>query len=78
MKNNINLQDMFLNTVRRERTTIVIYLLSGFQIKCQVKGFDNYTVVIDCDGKQEIVYKHAISTMIPFEPVKFNFDEADE
>lgn len=78
MKAQINLQDVFLNSVRRDHTTIVIYLLSGFQIKGLVKGFDNYTVVIECDGKQELVYKHAISTIIPFVPVRFNLEEVDE
>lgn len=78
MKPAVNLQDVFLNSVRRDHTTIVVYLVSGFQIKGQVKGFDNYTVVIDSDGKQELVYKHAISTIIPFVPVKFNLEEVDE
>ncbi len=78
MKAQINLQDVFLNSVRRDHTTIIVYLLSGFQIKGQVKGFDSYTVVLDCDGKQELVYKHAISTIIPFVPVKFNLEEVDE
>ncbi len=78
MKTSVNLQDVFLNSVRRDHTTIVIYLMNGFQIKCQVKGFDSYTVVVDCEGKQELVYKHAISTIIPYTPVRFNVEEVDE
>ncbi len=78
MKSTLNLQDVFLNSVRRDRTTIVLYLVNGFQIKGQVKGFDNYTVVIDSDGKQQLVYKHAISTIMPFVPVRFNTEDVDD
>ena len=76
MKTQINLQDVFLNQVRKEKTVITIFLLSGFQIKGLVTGFDSYTVVLDCEGKQELIYKHAISTIIPAKPV--NFIEAEK
>lgn len=71
MKTQINLQDVFLNQVRKEKQAITIFLLSGFQIRGLVTGFDNYTVVLDCEGKQELIYKHAISTIIPTHPVNF-------
>ena len=71
MKTQINLQDVFLNQVRKDKISITIFLLSGFQIKGLVTGFDNYTVVLDCDGKQELIYKHAISTIIPSCPINF-------
>lgn len=71
MRTQINLQDVFLNQVRKDKTYITIFLLSGFQIRGLVTGFDNYTVVLDCEGKQELVYKHAISTIIPSHPVNF-------
>ncbi len=76
MKTQINLQDVFLNQVRKEKTYITVFLLSGFQIKGLVTGFDSYTVVLDCEGKQELIYKHAISTIIPQTPV--NFIEAEK
>ncbi len=76
MKTQINLQDVFLNQVRKEKTSITVFLLSGFQIKGLVTGFDSYTVVLDCEGKQELIYKHAISTIIPSKPV--NFMEAEK
>ncbi len=76
MKTQINLQDVFLNQVRKEKTVITVFLLSGFQIKGLVTGFDSYTVVLDCEGKQELIYKHAISTIIPAKPV--NFIEAEK
>lgn len=71
MKNNINLQDVFLNQVRKESISITIYLVNGFQLKGFVKGFDNYTIVLDSDGKQQLIYKHAISTIAPTSPVNF-------
>jgi host factor-I protein len=62
----INLQDSFLNQVRKENAAVIIYLVNGFQLRGLVKGFDNFTVVIENDGKQQLVYKHAISTITPF------------
>ncbi|MGI6712796.1 MAG: RNA chaperone Hfq [Bacillota bacterium] len=64
-KNNINLQDFFLNQVRKDNIMVTLYLVNGFQIKGMVKGFDNFTVVLDVEGKQQMVYKHAISTIMP-------------
>lgn len=65
----LNLQDVFLNQARRERLTITIYLTNGFQFKGVVRGFDSYTVILDCDGRQNLVYKHAISTITPSKPI---------
>lgn len=72
MKNSINLQDVFLNQVRKEHVSITVFLVSGYQIKGFVKGFDNYIIVLDSDGKQQMIYKHAISTIIPTKTVDFN------
>ncbi|RQD67205.1 MAG: RNA chaperone Hfq [Tindallia sp. MSAO_Bac2] len=71
MKSNVNLQDVFLNQVRKESISITIFLVNGFQLKGQVKGFDNYTIVLESEGKQQLIYKHAISTIIPFKSVNF-------
>lgn len=68
---NINLQDVFLNQARKDRVNLTIYLTNGFQFKGIVRGFDNYTIILDCDGKQNIVYKHAVSTIIPARPITF-------
>lgn len=62
---NIQLQDIFLNQARIDKITVTIFLTNGFQFKGMVRGFDNYTIVLDCDGKQQLVYKHAVSTIIP-------------
>ncbi|QXM06041.1 RNA chaperone Hfq [Crassaminicella indica] len=71
MKNAINLQDIFLNQVRKEHMPITVYLINGFQIKGTVKGFDSYTIVIDSDGRQHMIYKHAISTITPLKAINF-------
>ena len=63
----LNLQDSFLNKVRSEKKTIVIYLLNGFQVRGKVWGFDNFTVLVESEGKQQLIYKHAISTIAPTE-----------
>lgn len=67
----INLQDVILNHVRKEHIPVTIFLTNGFQFKGMVCGFDNFTVVIDCEGKQQLVYKHAISTICPGKAVNF-------
>lgn len=68
-KSSVNLQDLFLNLVRKEKVPVTIFLVNGFQIKGTVKGFDNFTVVVEQDGKQQLVYKHAISTVAPIRQV---------
>lgn len=71
MKTVLNLQDIFLNQVRKDKIAITIFLVSGYQIRGYVKGFDSYTIVLDSDGKQQMIYKHAISTIIPAQQVNF-------
>ncbi len=66
---NINLQDLFLNTARKEKLTITIFLMNGFQLKGTVKGFDSYVVLFESEGKLSMVYKHAISTIQPSRPI---------
>ncbi|MBE6841881.1 MAG: RNA chaperone Hfq [Ruminococcus sp.] len=65
MNKQLNLQDVFLNQARKEKIMITIYLTNGFQFKGVVKGFDSYIVILDCEGRQQMVYKHAISTIMP-------------
>ena len=66
----INLQDNFLNQVRKEGIPVTIHLVNGFQIKGMVRGFDNFVVMVDAMGRQQMIYKHAISTITPAQPVK--------
>ena len=60
-----NYQDLILNQVRKDSMPVTVFLTSGFQIRGVIKGFDNYVVVIESENKQQMVYKHAISTIIP-------------
>lgn len=77
-KSSMNLQDVFLNQCRKEHVFVTIYLTNGFQFKGAVKGFDNYIVILDVDGKQQLVYKHAVSTIIPSKPVSMMTGEEAE
>ena len=60
-----HLQDSFLNQARRENVAVTIHLMNGFQIKGNVKGFDSFTVMVESGGRQQLIYKHAISTISP-------------
>ena len=65
----INLQENFLNQARKENVPVTIHLVNGFQIKGMIRGFDQFTVVIDAMGRQQMVFKHAISTITPARPL---------
>ena len=65
MSSTLNLQDTFLNQARRQKILLTVFLTNGFQFKGFVRGFDSFTVVMENEGKQSLVYKHAISTIIP-------------
>lgn len=66
----INLQDMFLNQVRKEGIAVTIYLTSSVQLRGQVRGFDAFTVLLDSPGKPtQLVYKHSIASIVPAQPV---------
>jgi len=68
-KGSASLQDGFLNLLRRENIPATIYLVNGYQLKGQVRGFDNFTVAVEVDGKVQLVYKHALSTITPMRPL---------
>lgn len=68
-KGNNNFQDLFLNNSRKNNVEVTIYLTNGFQLRGLVKGFDPFTVVLHSDGKDILVYKHAITTVNPRELV---------
>ena len=72
MKSTLNLQDNFLNQIRKENTPTTVFLVNGYQIKGSIRSFDNFTILLDVDGKQQMVYKHAVSTIIPFRNVNFS------
>ena len=64
MKKIANLQDLFLLSARRNRVSVTIFLVNGFQMR-GVTGFDSFVVVLESDGRQQMLYKHAISTIVP-------------
>lgn len=74
-KQQSNLQDVFLNNARRNKLQLTIHLMNGFQLKGFVKGFDNFTVILECDNKQMLIYKHSISTITPIKPILFTDNE---
>ena len=68
MRNEINLQDRMLAALRQQSTTF--FLMNGFQMRGIIRGFDNFVVILESEGKQQMIYKHAISTIIPQHPVE--------
>ena len=72
MSDIINLQDAILKEVRRDKVPVTLFLMNGFQLRGMVAGYDNFVVVLVTDGKQQMIYKHAISTLVPIRPLKAN------
>ena len=70
-----NLQDIFLTQARRERRNVTMFLMNGFQMRGYITGFDAFTVVLTSDGKQQIIYKHPISNIVPERPVPLTEEE---
>jgi len=74
-----NLQDAFLNSVRKSKTPLTIFLMNGVKLGGVVTWFDNFCVLLRRDGQVQLVYKHAISTIMPTEPVSlFDAETADD
>lgn len=71
----VNIQDQFLNQLRKENMPVTVFLLNGFQLRGHVKSFDNFTVILETDGKQQLIYKHAISTFSPQRNVQLHQDK---
>ncbi len=70
MTETMNLQDAILSEVRREKVPVTMFLMNGFQLRGTVTGYDSFVVVLVTDGKQQMIYKHAISTLAPIRPLK--------
>nr|WP_325299383.1 RNA chaperone Hfq [uncultured Dysosmobacter sp.] len=69
MQSKANLQDIFLLRARRDKVPVTMFLMNGFQMRGTITGFDAFVVTLDSDGRQQIIYKHAISTIAPIRPV---------
>ena len=70
MSDAIILQEAILNEVRKDRVPVTLFLMNGFQLRGVITGFDSFVVVLLSDGKQQMIYKHAISTLAPIKPLK--------
>ena len=68
MQKKINLQDLFLLRIRQDRLPVTVFLMNGFQMRGVITGYDPFVVVLDSDGRQQVIYKHAISTITPIRP----------
>lgn len=71
MKQNINFQDSFLTQARKGRVSLVVFLVNGFQLRGILTGFDSFVILLQTDGKQQMIYKHAVSTIVPEQPISF-------
>ena len=60
-----NYQDIFLNQARKDRTMLTVFLMNGFQMRGIITGFDQFVILLQSDGRQQMIYKHAISTVVP-------------
>jgi len=74
MQNKANLQEIFLLKARRDRVPVTLFLMNGFQLRGIITGYDAFVVVLDTEGKQQVIYKHAISTVVPIRPVDLSDD----
>lgn len=75
MQKTLNLQDLFLNRARRDKLAVTMFLMNGFQLRGLVTGFDSFVVVLDSEGKQQMIYKHAISTIVPAKQISLAEEE---
>ena len=70
MSDATDLQEAILNEVRRDHVPVTLFLMNGFQLRGVITGFDSFVVVLLSEGKQQMIYKHAISTLAPIKPLK--------
>ena len=75
MQKKVNLQDLFLLRAREDRLNVTVFLMNGFQMRGIITGYDPFVVVLDSDGRQQVIYKHAISTIAPIRPVELRENE---
>ena len=73
-----NLQDIFLTKVRKQAVPVTVFLMNGFQLRGVITGFDSFSLVLDSDGRQQFIYKHAVSTLGPLRPLSLREEEGDD
>ena len=69
MQRQTSLQDTFLTRARRAKSPVTVFLMNGFQMRGIITGFDQFVIMLQSDGRQQMIYKHAVSTMTPAMPV---------
>ena len=77
MQNKANLQELFLLRARRDRVPVTMFLMNGFQMRGVITGFDAFAVILESEGRQQMIYKHAISTIAPSRPVDLSEERLD-
>ena len=76
MQTRINLQDTFLTRIRRNKTNVTLFLMNGYQLRGQITGYDAFVVVLMTGDKQQVIYKHAISTIVPERAISLEAEAA--
>jgi len=77
MAQNVNVQDYYLNQLRKDHVSITVFLTNGFQLRGIIKAFDNFTVLLETDGKQQLIFKHAISTFAPVKNINLDYEDKE-
>ncbi len=77
MQRNNDLQELLLSRARRNRVPVTLFLMNGFQLRGVITGYDAFVVMVNTEGRQQLIYKHAISTIVPFRPVELREPEQD-
>ena len=72
-----NLQDIFLTKVRKQAVSVTVFLMNGFQLRGVITGFDSFSLVLDSDGRQQFIYKHAVSTIVPQRPISLREEDGE-
>ncbi len=78
MKKTNNLQEIFLTRARKQNIPVTMFLVNGFQLRGTITGFDCFVVILDSEGRQQVIYKHAISTIAPLRPVELREDGTED
>lgn len=71
-----NLQEIFLTQARKQKMPVTVFLMNGFQMRGIITGFDSFTLVLDTEGRQQVIYKHAVSTIAPLRPLPLTEEDA--
>lgn len=78
MQKTNNLQEIFLTRARKQNIPVTMFLGNGFQLRGTITGFDCFVVILDSEGRQQVIYKHAISTIAPLRPVELREDGTED